>query len=108
MGYNVESHDDVDHMEMVHLIRNACQRSMIRDSLVVCILSHGIEGAVYGANSIALRISELENVLCSDDANLYDQNHRPFKLLIIQACQTEADKKLAENQHGLPVGFTCK
>ncbi|XP_017017992.1 caspase-8 [Drosophila kikkawai] len=102
MGYQVESHPDVDHMDMVHLIRNACSRSAIRDSLVVCILSHGFEGTVYGANSIALRISELENVLCSDDASLYDQSHRLVKLLFIQACQTEPDKKLEQDQHGLP------
>ncbi|XP_020806282.1 caspase-8 [Drosophila serrata] len=102
MGYQVESHSNVDHMEMVHLIRNACSRSTIRDSLVVCILSHGIEGAVYGANSIALRISELENVLCSDVPTLYDQTHCLIKLLFIQACQVETDKKLLENQHGLP------
>ncbi|KAH8287340.1 hypothetical protein KR054_005958 [Drosophila jambulina] len=102
MGYQVESHPNVDHLDMVHLIRNACNRSTIRDSLVVCILSHGFEGTVYGANSIALRISELENVLCSDAPSLYDQTHCLIKLLFIQACQTEPDKKLAENQHGLP------
>ncbi|KAH8240548.1 hypothetical protein KR038_008200 [Drosophila bunnanda] len=102
MGYQVESHSNVDHMEIVHMIRNACSRSTIRDSLVVCILSHGIDGAVYGANSIALRISELENVLCSDVPSLYDQTHCLIKLLFIQACQVETDKKLAENQHGQP------
>ncbi|KAH8235644.1 hypothetical protein KR032_004647 [Drosophila birchii] len=102
MGYQVESHSNVDHLEMVHLIRNACSRSTIRDSLVVCILSHGFEDTVYGANSIALRISELENVLCSDAPSLYDQTHCLIKLLFIQACQTEPDKKLAKNQHGLP------
>ncbi|KAH8261969.1 hypothetical protein KR026_008317 [Drosophila bipectinata] len=92
MGYKVESHHNIDHMEMVHLMRNATRRSLLNDSIVVCILSHGFEGAVYGANSIALSIPEIENVLCSE-ANVYDKH----KLLIIQACQDNNRR-----QQGLP------
>lgn len=93
MGYKVESHHNIDHMEMIHLIRNATKLSLLNESIVVCILSHGFEGAVYGANSIALRISEIENVLCSE-ANVYNK----YKLLIIQACQDNN-----RGQQGLPV-----
>ncbi|KAH8420441.1 hypothetical protein KR009_010323 [Drosophila setifemur] len=93
MGYKVESHHNKDHMDMVHLIRSACQRSLLHESLVVCILSHGFEDAVYGANSIALRIPDIENVLCSDES-LYDK----LKLLIIQACQEKSQPEV----QGLP------
>ncbi|XP_032309263.1 caspase-8 [Drosophila ananassae] len=92
MGYKVESHHNIDHMEMVHLMRSATERSLLNDSIVVCILSHGFEGAVYGANSIALSIPEIENVLCSE-ANVYDKH----KLLIIQACQDNNRR-----QQGMP------
>jgi len=65
---------------------------------VVCILSHGFEEAVYGANSIALRITDIENLLCS-----YETLYNKPKLLIIQACQEEVVKKDEQNQIGLPV-----
>nr|XP_036676405.1 caspase-8 isoform X2 [Drosophila suzukii] len=97
MGYNVESHDDVNHLGIMDLIRRACDRSLLRDSLVVCILSHGFEEAVYGANSIALRITDIENLLCS-----YETLYNKPKLLIIQACQEEVVKKDEQNQIGLP------
>ncbi|KAH8273529.1 hypothetical protein KR018_010519 [Drosophila ironensis] len=89
MGYKVETQHNVDHLEMVHLIRRVTQRSVLYDSVVVCILSHGFEAAVYGANSIALSVPELENVLCSE-RNLYDKP----KLLIIQACQDKNNKEM--------------
>ncbi|XP_017054530.1 caspase-8 [Drosophila ficusphila] len=97
MGYNVESHSNVDHLSIVQLIRSACDRSLLRDSLVVCILTHGFEEAVYGSNSIALRITDIENVMCS-----YDSLFNKPKLLIIQACQEEAPKKGEESPQGLP------
>ncbi|KAH8366599.1 hypothetical protein KR084_005956 [Drosophila pseudotakahashii] len=93
MNYHVESSDDVDHLDMVQLIRSACDRSLLQDSLVVCILSHGFEEAVYGANSIALRIADIENVLCS-----YETLYNKPKLLIIQACQEEALKEGEKNR----------
>ncbi|XP_016986517.1 caspase-8 [Drosophila rhopaloa] len=97
MGYKVEAHNDVDHLGIVQLIRSACDRSVLLDSLVVCILSHGFEEAVYGANSIALRITDIENVLCSYE-NLYNKP----KFLIIQACQEEAPNKGERNEQALP------
>ncbi|EDW30626.1 GL26745 [Drosophila persimilis] len=84
LGYRVEAHDNLDHLSMLHHIRQACQRSLLHESLVLCILSHGFEDAVYGSNSVALRISDIENVLCSYK-NLYEKP----KLVVIQACQQE-------------------
>ncbi|XP_017006651.2 caspase-8 isoform X2 [Drosophila takahashii] len=93
MNYQVEARDNVDHLDMVQLVRSACDRSLLQDSLVVCILSHGFEEAVYGANSIALRIADIENVLCS-----YETLYNKPKLLIIQACQEEALREGEENK----------
>ncbi|XP_017871677.1 PREDICTED: caspase-8 [Drosophila arizonae] len=82
LGYEVEAHDNVDHLKMIALIRGACARSVLRDSLIVCILSHGFEGAVYGADSIPLSIEDVKKVLCADES-LHDKP----KMLFIQACQ---------------------
>ncbi|XP_030567686.1 caspase-8 [Drosophila novamexicana] len=82
LGYSVEAHDNVDHLELLTLMRKACARSILRDSLIVCILSHGFEGAVYGADSIPLSITDIQNVLCANE-----ELHDKPKLLIIQACQ---------------------
>ncbi|EDX00805.2 caspase-8 [Drosophila yakuba] len=97
MGYNVETYDNVDHLDIVQHIRSACDRSLLRDSLVVCILSHGFEEAVYGANSIALKITDIENVLCS-----YETLYNKPKLLVIQACQEKPDQDEEQGQRGLP------
>lgn len=89
LGYTVEAYDNVDHLKMLEHIRDACSRSLLRDSLVVCILSHGFEGAVYGCDSIPISITDIQNVLCADE-NL----HNKPKFLIIQACQQNDKKKL--------------
>ncbi|EDW43724.1 caspase-8 isoform X1 [Drosophila sechellia] len=93
MGYNVEAYDNVDHLGIIERIRSACERSLLRDSLVVFILSHGFEEAVYGANSIALKISDIENMLCS-----YGTLSNKPKLLIIQACQEKPAQKKEQNE----------
>ncbi|EDW62265.1 caspase-8 [Drosophila virilis] len=85
LGYSVEAHDNVDHLELLSHMRTACARSILRDSLIVCILSHGFEGAVYGADSIPLSITDIQNVLCANE-----ELHDKPKLLIIQACQQNA------------------
>ncbi|XP_069671308.1 caspase-8 [Periplaneta americana] len=49
---------------------------------VLCILSHGVEGAVYGINSIPVYVDELKNLM-ENCSNLLGKP----KILIIQACQ---------------------
>nr|AAC33118.1 DREDD isoform gamma [Drosophila melanogaster] len=93
MGYNVEAYDNVDHMGIIERIRSACDRSLVRDSLVVFILSHGFEEAVYASNSIAMKITDIEDLLCS-----YDTLYYKPKLLIIQACQEKLVHKKKPNE----------
>ncbi|XP_017852431.1 caspase-8 [Drosophila busckii] len=89
LGYQVESFDNLDHLDMLEHIRNVCARSTLRDSLVVCILSHGFMGAVYGSDSVPVAITDIKNVLCADES----LNDKP-KLLIIQACQENEKQNL--------------
>ncbi|XP_059608379.1 caspase-8 [Phlebotomus argentipes] len=51
-------------------------------SLIVVLLSHGFEGAIYGANSIPVEIRTVKNILCTEKLR-----NKP-KVLIIQACQS--------------------
>lgn len=88
LGYSVEAHVNVDHVKMLELIRDVCSRSLLRDSLILCILSHGFDGAVYGCDSIPISIVDIQNVLCANE-NLHDKP----KLLFIQACQQNDKKK---------------
>lgn len=64
LKYNVQDHDSV---------------------FILCILSHGIEGCIYSADSIPLKVREIQNILDSNDAAKLIGKPKVF---IIQACQS--------------------
>ncbi|XP_013105770.1 caspase-8 [Stomoxys calcitrans] len=80
-GYTPLVRDNLTHEEMQHVIGQTVQKSLIRDSLIVCILTHGMEGVVYGCNSIPVSINTIKAIMAEDTLK-----GKP-KLLIIQACQ---------------------
>lgn len=80
-GYTPLVHDNLTHVEMLHIIRETVKKSLLRDSLIVCILTHGMEGVVYGCNSIPISINTIKAAVAEDSLK-----GKP-KLLIIQACQ---------------------
>ncbi|XP_011176959.1 caspase-8 [Zeugodacus cucurbitae] len=82
-GYKPMVFEDLTHLELMHRIRETVKLSFQYDSLIVCILSHGTEGSVYGSNSIPVEISEIEHIITGDTIIA-----KP-KLLIIQACQKD-------------------
>ncbi|XP_018784307.1 PREDICTED: caspase-8 isoform X2 [Bactrocera latifrons] len=82
-GYKPKVFEDLTHLELMHRIRETVKLSFQFDSLIVCILSHGTEGSVYGSNSIPVEISEIEHIITGDTLV-----GKP-KLLIIQACQKD-------------------
>lgn len=51
------------------------------DCVIVCVLSHGNKGSVYGIDSKPVRIEDVENAICVDGLAGIP------KILIIQACQ---------------------
>lgn len=76
---------DLRHDEILNEIKKAIEGMKSSDSsLFVAILSHGIEGCVYGSNSVPLEVREIKN-------QLYQGGQNPLlgrpKCLIIQACQ---------------------
>lgn len=64
----------------------------IEDSVfILCILSHGIEGCIYSADSIPVKVTELQKILDGEDA---DKLEGKPKVIVIQACQVKWEPTL--------------
>uniref|UniRef100_A0A1B0G1D4 Caspase family p20 domain-containing protein n=1 Tax=Glossina morsitans morsitans TaxID=37546 RepID=A0A1B0G1D4_GLOMM len=90
LGYIPKVYDNLNHLDMLYRIRETIKSSIIYDSLIVFILTHGANGVVYGSNSIPVKISELQKVFSEKSFK-----NKP-KILIIQACQKDELKINAE------------
>lgn len=82
-GYRIIIRENILHTEILTVIQDAVNQCISMDSIVVCILSHGYKGIVYGSDSIPVAIEDIERILCTDRLL-----GKP-KILIIQACQGE-------------------
>lgn len=89
-GYVTRVKNDRLHSEMLNDVRDVINESVQLDSVVVCILSHGCKGIVYGANSVPVRIEDIEKLIISDRLI-----GKP-KILIVQACQGEETQRAKE------------
>lgn len=83
-GYKIVEKKNLTDKEIVSAIKEVVRNSKSFDSLVVCILSHGEEGVIYGSNSVAVSLMKIQDLIASSN-NL---RNKP-KLLIVQACQGE-------------------
>lgn len=89
-GFEVCIETNRSHTEIVNDVRDIVNRSSQYDSMIVCILSHGCKGIVYGANSVPVKIEDIERLMISDRLI-----GKP-KILIIQACQGDETQKAKE------------
>ncbi|XP_053683914.1 caspase-8 [Sabethes cyaneus] len=81
-GYDLIEIDNIPHLEILKQVENAVTKMKTNHcSLVVCLLSHGQEGKVYGSNSIPVSVKAIEKVMAAEKLT-----GRP-KLLFVQACQ---------------------
>ncbi|XP_055531220.1 caspase-8 isoform X2 [Wyeomyia smithii] len=81
-GYDLIETDNVPHVEILKQVENAVvQMRASHRSLVVCLLSHGQEGKVYGSNSIPVSVKAIEQAMAAEKLT-----GKP-KLLFVQACQ---------------------
>ncbi|XP_055843650.1 caspase-8 [Episyrphus balteatus] len=80
-GYRPIVRDDLNHIEVLSNVREIVRRSIMYDSLIVCILTHGCEGSVYACDSIPIKIDDIKKILTEKSLI------RKPKMLIIQACQ---------------------
>ncbi|XP_071326067.1 caspase-2 isoform X5 [Trachinotus anak] len=86
LDYMVTVHRDLTAQGMRSCIENFCRRPEHRtvDSCVVCLLSHGVEGAVYGTDGQLLQLDWVFEA--------FDNVHCPLlqnkpKMFFIQACR---------------------
>lgn len=89
-GYETRVKNDRSHMEILNDVRNVINESVRFDSVIVCILSHGYKGVVYGANSVPVKIDDIQGLIISDRLI-----GKP-KILIVQACQGEETQRARE------------
>ncbi|XP_065087500.1 caspase-8 [Ochlerotatus camptorhynchus] len=81
-GYEPIVVENIPHLEILKQVEKAVdQVKQSHCSLVVCLLSHGQEGKVYGSNSIPLNVKAIERKMASGK-----MTGKP-KLLFVQACQ---------------------
>lgn len=88
LDYLVTVHRDLTAQGMRACIENFCQRPDHRtmDSSVVCLLSHGVEGAIYGTDGQLLQLDWVFESF--DNARCPLLQNKP-KMFFIQACRGE-------------------
>ncbi|CAH2240207.1 jg1771 [Pararge aegeria aegeria] len=94
LKFEVKSKSNLDHIEFIKFIKDVIQNDVKPEDSVfmLCILSHGVRGHVYAADSVKINVDDIKNMLDSDDAkNL----HGVPKVLILQACQVEEDPEVS-------------
>lgn len=80
VGFKVHTKDDLTASNILCELRRFVTQCK-SDCVIVCVLSHGNDGIVYGIDSEPVAIKDLEKEICVND--LADIP----KILIIQACQ---------------------
>lgn len=90
LNFVVISKHNLSRNEVFQFLKDVIRDKILpEDSIfMLCILSHGVKGHVYAADSIKIKVQDIQNLLDSDEShNLYDIP----KVLIIQACQSEQE-----------------
>ncbi|KXJ71641.1 hypothetical protein RP20_CCG020065 [Aedes albopictus] len=82
LGYAPIVVENIPHLEILNQVEQVVERVEPHHcSLVVCLLSHGQEGKVYGSNSIPVSVKTIERKMAARKLT-----GKP-KLLFVQACQ---------------------
>ncbi|XP_068998623.1 caspase-2 isoform X4 [Embiotoca jacksoni] len=86
LDYIVSTHRDLTAQSMRACIKTFCNRTEHRtvDSCVVCLLSHGVEGAIYGTDGQLLPLEWVFEAF--DNAHCPLLQNKP-KMFFIQACR---------------------
>lgn len=87
----MESHHDCDTNKMLSVFKELGKRDHSRfDCIVCCVLSHGVEGSVYGVDGSTVKISDLTDLF--NGLNCPSLVGKP-KLFFIQACQGNSEQQ---------------
>ncbi|CAH0721889.1 unnamed protein product, partial [Brenthis ino] len=93
LNFVVISKSNLGHTEVFQFLKDVIQNKIHpEDSIfMLCILSHGVRGHIYTADSMKIKIQDIQNLLDSDES------HKLYgipKVLIIQACQSEQETEI--------------
>lgn len=80
-GYRIDQRDNLTHIQIQKALNDIVDASVFYDSLIVCVLSHGNKGIIFGTDYIPVKITTIQEILSSERLL-----NKP-KVLIIQACQ---------------------
>ncbi|XP_068629516.1 caspase-8 [Battus philenor] len=88
LNFKIRSCCNVGHREMIQFIKDVIHNDVCPDDSVfmLCILSHGIRGHVYAADSVKVKVEDIQNLLDSNEARCL---RGIPKVLILQACQVD-------------------
>lgn len=99
LGYNVHVLHDQTAQEMQEKLQNFAQlpAHRVTDSCVVALLSHGVEGGIYGVDGKLLQLQEVFRLF--DNANCPSLQNKP-KMFFIQACRGDETDRGVDQQDG--------
>ncbi|KAJ8951852.1 hypothetical protein NQ318_019827 [Aromia moschata] len=83
-GFKVVTANSLSHEDMIEEITGVVNGVRKESSLLVCIMSHGEKGIVYGSNSCKVKVSQIQEIMCG--RNKENLSEKP-KVLILQSCQ---------------------
>lgn len=92
LNFEVISHRNLDHKKMIEYIKNIVQYRVHHDDsmFMLCILSHGVRGHVYAADSVKVKIDSIQSLL---DETLQGRDLDIPKIMILQACQVSLNEE---------------
>uniref|UniRef100_A0A8C5R7U2 Caspase-2 n=1 Tax=Leptobrachium leishanense TaxID=445787 RepID=A0A8C5R7U2_9ANUR len=99
LGYSVISYNDLTAQDILSALSNFSRRSEHAqlDSCIVALLSHGVDGAVYGVDGKLVQLQEVFAML--DNAHCPHLQNKP-KMFFIQACRGEETDRGVDQQDG--------
>ncbi|XP_055447148.1 caspase-2 isoform X2 [Bubalus kerabau] len=99
LGYKVHVLLDQTAQEMQEKLQNFAQlpAHRVTDSCIVALLSHGVEGGVYGVDGKLLQLQEVFRLF--DNANCPSLQNKP-KMFFIQACRGDETDRGVDLQDG--------
>ncbi|KAI4543367.1 hypothetical protein MG293_006161 [Ovis ammon polii] len=99
LGYKVHVLLDQTAQEMQEKLQSFAQlpAHRVTDSCIVALLSHGVEGSVYGVDGKLLQLQEVFRLF--DNANCPSLQNKP-KMFFIQACRGDETDRGVDQQDG--------
>ncbi|XP_028249388.1 caspase-8 isoform X2 [Parambassis ranga] len=91
LSFDVEVHKDCNKEKMLDVVRKLSERDHSQaDCVVCCVLSHGLEGSVFGVDGDVVNLRDLMEPF--NGCNCPSLTEKP-KLFFIQACQGTSEQR---------------